>query len=1172
MDRLLVVSAIVMVVSTSPTACPSGCECCTSRSNCSDTERCHAELEDLCEHKNFKNFITHNDTCDHNNDTRPHFCIDCTGAGLTDMPSFDKFCNILLLSDNKKLKIKASSFQNWTASDAQGAVLDISDTGIDNFNNAFFGLFLWKVKAVNLDIRHANNNSIAGLTVINELDMTNMTVHQTLNPESFANVQASGATVIFDNLTIDGNISEKAFASFPAKRMSMKGLRAHELGTPYAKNGIFYRSFFTEFDMTKSDISVRVHSHAFSGMTVTERFSMSQTSLPELTSRMFAGTVVLGDLEMRNLSLEDHVLKDKTFDGLILGGNRTRMMFDLSRSGITRVGNKCCVKNSSKCTKHPTKTGPFTGIIGSTSSSYTLDLSHNKINTVCQGSFRGLSVDTLDLSHNDIVVYQPGWGGGMISYEETGGSIHTSGNPSTCKANNVNDSDDSELASRIFTGSYAATKRIRCVCSNASEFSKVYNEPGVTAVGASQTHKFGLHLSFCIGKTRGEVGQNCSGQKVEMLNSLIDNGRYKITASDLLSDGRSVREGGSLTFACDAGYEPPESDMINPYVTDPILCVNGQLTPIVVCGRQSGYPDCLTDPDAEGPFSAPRCIKTPDSDASEIAVALVMTIFFLLNGWVTKDFLLRGAPKHKDHTIDNSNPWLCEDRPNGTPGCGKRFRSKHALEAHHLNPASCRPWKDTKGDDGSPIAHECPFCPYKSWIKDCGAVLSLKDAILDRTAVLQLCSQGSTSPCITCHVHSKAGQLALVPYDPITGDKLWTAFALEIALALATIVPFVAVAVTHRQRKELKLQTQAMKLGKSEAQAKEALARLELEKNKKEWEIDSEKLSPRDMWTELGKGGFGTVYRTLMHGDVEVAVKEMNVWSTRAADKNDDAFDPTALDLAEDEFDKELTVMKSLRHPNLVIFYGVAVSSVHRCLVLEFMEYGTVRDILRKGPRAVAYESGPSKRSGKSTLEFGWDRRLDFVRDIASGMRYLHLDGKWHRDLKSENCLVAHDGTCKIGDFGTVLQRRGGAASSRTSSRTATVGIGTLLWQAPEVRAGTRAKGAKYNASADVFSYGITMLAAFYFPYSVSCSAPPVNLRFSLVGTKSLQTPTLHRTGRGRTNSAPGGYLCFQSTSGNMKRWAEVHGDGLSKKRSRAAIDLPSRLTVSNKFLPGTAS
>lgn len=64
---------------------------------------------------------------------------------------------------------------------------------------------------------------------------------------------------------------------------------------------------------------------------------------------------------------------------------------------------------------------------------------------------------------------------------------------------------------------------------------------------------------------------------------------------------------------------------------------------------------------------------------------------------------------------------------------------------------------------------------------------------------------------------------------------------------------------------------------------------------------------------------------------------------------------------------QEANVMASLRHPNIVQFMGVC--ALPACIITEFCERGSLRDVLQEG-----------RDSPRAAAELSWPRRLNMVR------------------------------------------------------------------------------------------------------------------------------------------------------------------------------------------------
>eukprot|EP01119_Soliformovum_irregulare_P002302 TRINITY_DN12587_c0_g1_i2.p1 TRINITY_DN12587_c0_g1~~TRINITY_DN12587_c0_g1_i2.p1 ORF type:complete len:647 (-),score=160.39 TRINITY_DN12587_c0_g1_i2:54-1964(-) len=209
------------------------------------------------------------------------------------------------------------------------------------------------------------------------------------------------------------------------------------------------------------------------------------------------------------------------------------------------------------------------------------------------------------------------------------------------------------------------------------------------------------------------------------------------------------------------------------------------------------------------------------------------------------------------------------------------------------------------------------------------------------------------------------------------------------------------------------------------------------------WEINPKDIVVDDN-VKLGVGQFGTVFKGKLLGK-EVAVKKLNVKSLDNLSAHED-------------FMKEVKIMSSLRHPNLLLFMGVCTKLDGMMMVMEFMAKGSVYGLL--------HPKDPNQR-------LSFKRRMLIARDAAQGMSWLHqMDPAFlHLDLKTANILVDENFTAKVADFGL----------SQLKAELPMEKIGSPLYMGPEML-----RGEKYDASADVYSFGIVLweLATEQEPYS----------------------------------------------------------------------------------------
>ena len=174
--------------------------------------------------------------------------------------------------------------------------------------------------------------------------------------------------------------------------------------------------------------------------------------------------------------------------------------------------------------------------------------------------------------------------------------------------------------------------------------------------------------------------------------------------------------------------------------------------------------------------------------------------------------------------------------------------------------------------------------------------------------------------------------------------------------------------------------------------------------------------------------------------------------------------------VAINEIEGELDIHARLNHHNIVRLIGAGTTSKGvRFLVLERLDGGTLTQMLGYDTRIRDRRRRFWKRKQFSFLDM-----LRIARSIADAMAYCHEDAipgsiVMHRDLKPDNVGFTLDGTVKLIDFGLAKMIENANAESNETYRMSGE-TGSLRYMAPEV-----ADGLPYNASADVYSFGIIL-------------------------------------------------------------------------------------------------
>jgi serine/threonine protein kinase len=170
---------------------------------------------------------------------------------------------------------------------------------------------------------------------------------------------------------------------------------------------------------------------------------------------------------------------------------------------------------------------------------------------------------------------------------------------------------------------------------------------------------------------------------------------------------------------------------------------------------------------------------------------------------------------------------------------------------------------------------------------------------------------------------------------------------------------------------------------------------------------------------------------------------------------------PSASNRNRELFDKEVSFMSRLNHPNVIRLLGVCSEGEIPFIMMEYMTNGDLNQYLQ-GFYSIADEPADSAKSiSTSTLMY-------MCTQISSAMQYLASQNFVHRDLATRNCLVGSKDTIKISDFGM--------SRSLYESQYYVINGHAILpirWMATECFFG------KFSAKTDVWAFGVAMWEIF---------------------------------------------------------------------------------------------
>uniref|UniRef100_A0A8D0EEV9 cyclin-dependent kinase n=1 Tax=Salvator merianae TaxID=96440 RepID=A0A8D0EEV9_SALMN len=267
---------------------------------------------------------------------------------------------------------------------------------------------------------------------------------------------------------------------------------------------------------------------------------------------------------------------------------------------------------------------------------------------------------------------------------------------------------------------------------------------------------------------------------------------------------------------------------------------------------------------------------------------------------------------------------------------------------------------------------------------------------------------------------------------------------------------------------------------------------------------------------KIGEGTYGVVYkaRNKQTGQL-VALKKIRL------DSETEGVPSTAI--------REISLLKELKHPNIVRLLDVVHSQKKLYLVFEYLNQDLKKYM-------------DSSRTGELPLSLV----KSYLYQLLQGVSFCHSHRVIHRDLKPQNLLINEMGALKLADFGL-------ARAFGVPLRTYTHEVVTLWYRAPEILLGCK----YYSTAVDIWSIGcifaemssqhyqsekvITLVGLVFYPCPPFCSylkGKPVTRKALFPGDSEIdQLFRIFRTLGTPTELLWPGVTQLPDYKGNFPKW-----------------------------------
>jgi serine/threonine protein kinase len=156
---------------------------------------------------------------------------------------------------------------------------------------------------------------------------------------------------------------------------------------------------------------------------------------------------------------------------------------------------------------------------------------------------------------------------------------------------------------------------------------------------------------------------------------------------------------------------------------------------------------------------------------------------------------------------------------------------------------------------------------------------------------------------------------------------------------------------------------------------------------------------PRESWHPIGRGGFGEVFKAKLNGVTPVAVKRVNITNVMSPGEADEKLHV--------DFINEALISCTVQGPCLLHFYGIFWDVPEDEAETDVLNYYMVSELCEGGDlRSLLYIVDERGQLFESRDRLQGPVLCQLLKELFSGLVYMHQNNVVHRDLKPDNIVL----------------------------------------------------------------------------------------------------------------------------------------------------------------------